>query len=158
MELFKRKYTFVELIVAFIILVLILLIVNYMLFIRHPHHIHFSYLVTKTKYNLDVIRDTLKNYKSEYDEWPESISVLEEYFWKIQSPNSSNPQFLIKRGFVEYISNQKGCGEKHENLDSSGGWYYNNETGEIKVNINKPLKDYFLFYWGIYKDEIPSKW
>ena len=43
-------------------------------------------------------------------------------------------------------------------LDGNGGWYYDSKTGEVRVNLIAPLKEYFLFYFEKDKNEIPAEW
>jgi hypothetical protein len=60
--------------------------------------------------------------------------------------------------FDEYISNENGETKESATLDNKGGWYYNKDTGEVKLNLTKPLKSYLPFYFGPYRNEVPSEW
>ena len=57
----------------------------------------------------------------------------------------------------EYLSNSDGCNEEHKVVNGKGGWHYNNITGEVKVNLLKPVKKY-IWYWGARRNEIPFEW
>ncbi len=48
--------------------------------------------------------------------------------------------------------------KEYDVLNGEGGWYYNKETGEVKLNITKPVKDYVQAYVGEIGNEIPSDW
>ena len=58
----------------------------------------------------------------------------------------------------EWISSDDGDRRESGALDGSGGWYYNRETGELRVNLNRPLKDYAKHYYRLDRNERPCDW
>ena len=43
-------------------------------------------------------------------------------------------------------------------LNGSGGWFYDQETGTVKVNLTQPVKTYIDAYVGLLGQEVPSDW
>jgi len=43
-------------------------------------------------------------------------------------------------------------------LNGKGGFYYDPNTGELRLNLTEPVKHYVPGYKGRYADEIPSSW
>ncbi len=84
--------------------------------------------------------------------FPKSLDELYEYGDKF--PNKI--QWMVTP--EETISKKRPDSSEHSILDGTGGLYYNPENGELKVNLTKPLKSYFRFYFGEKRNEVPSDW
>jgi hypothetical protein len=91
-------------------------------------------------------------FKERNGRFPDSLEELIDYGGK-------NPEANIYPGPVqELISNEKGNKSESRVLDGSGGIYYNNVTGEVRINLTKPLKDYLKYYFSHNRNEVPSEW
>ena len=75
-------------------------------------------------------------------------------------PDVSKGTFLlfIPNISKETISCAKGNSNEYNILNGKGGFYYNNKTGEVRINLTQPLSDYFLIYIGGKGEEIPADW
>ena len=82
--------------------------------------------------------------------FPESLDELNEYRKKYPEKTSRWP-------FAERISPSSGM-QGHAKLDGSGGFFYDPQSGDIKVNLTKPLHEYWKRCSGKRKDEIPADW
>jgi len=58
----------------------------------------------------------------------------------------------------ESISEKQSNSHEHSVLDGTGGLHYNPKTGVLKVNLTKPLKSYWRFYFGKRRNEVPADW
>jgi hypothetical protein len=58
----------------------------------------------------------------------------------------------------ELISGGQPDSSQHDVLDGTGGLYYDSKTGELKLNLTRPLKFYWRFYLGEDRDKIPADW
>jgi hypothetical protein len=108
--------------------------------------------VALTNSTLIRLRNEISQYYKENNLYPSNLNELKKYII------NSGERDTIKHSF--YIGfRQVPDFENHETnvLDGSGGLYYNNETGEIRVNFNKPVKFYERFS-PIKRNEIPSEW
>jgi len=105
--------------------------------------------IYSTKVFLAVGRGHINGFKKNEGRYPDSLKELERY--------------IIQKGFkrlsfIEYYSNPKGNSREFDVLNGEGGWYYNNATGEVKINLTKPAKHYLRFYFGRHRNEIPCNW
>ena len=64
----------------------------------------------------------------------------------------------IERMFVNLTSGMQKDVPEYRELNNQGGYYYNPETGEIRFNLTKPVKEYLPFYFGRFRNHIPSEW
>ena len=105
-----------------------------------------------TKMRLKTIRMGIEEFNKETRRFPTSLSEIEEYGRK-------NPEapFLHSLG-KEFLSDAEGNSQEFTELNGKGGWYYNKDTGEVSINLNKPLKNYLNTYFGKERNEVPSDW
>lgn len=99
---------------------------------------------------LSYLRGKIKQYHEATGEFPSSLSEMEVYIvgktgerW---GPNK------------EFLSSDHGDGRESTVLDGKGGWYYNRETGEMRINLTGPLKDYLKHYYRLDRNERPCDW
>jgi len=96
------------------------------------------------------LREKIAYYREEVGGFPSSLAQMEEYF-----AGHPGRQWRPSR---EHISSWDGNGRESASLDGSGGWYYSSETGEVRVNLNKPLKDCFEHYHRLDRWDRPCDW
>ena len=60
--------------------------------------------------------------------------------------------------FVDLTSEKQSDVPEYRELNDKGGYYYDPNTGEIRLNLTRPVQEYLKFYRGRYKDQIPSSW
>ncbi len=87
--------------------------------------------------SLECIRSNLELYKQEQGNYPQTLKDLQEYVSQVDSEGYFN------RENKEYISIMTGNYTEFNTLNGEGGWYYNKENGEVRINITQPLKNYF---------------
>lgn len=97
------------------------------------------------------LQSSILKYKELMGRYPESLKEIKAY-------TQGNDAFHLRSETKEYISVEEGSDEEHSVLNGEGGWYYNKETGEVKVNLTKPLKYYFEHYYMLDREAIPSEW
>jgi hypothetical protein len=84
--------------------------------------------------------------------YPDSLSELETYAER-------QPEKNLRQGRLqEYISSELGSEAESATLNGKGGWFYDNTTGELRVNLTKPLRTYFKYYYHRGRNDIPSDW
>lgn len=105
-----------------------------------------------TEFSLKANRDGVAKFKIITGRYPHSLVELRKY--AKQNPESE----IMTKHFKEYISDKQGRNEETDVLDGSGGWFYNKKTGEVKVNVIEPVKNYLRLYFGQKRSEIPSHW
>lgn len=101
--------------------------------------------VLATRASLRETREMISEFHEYHQRYPSNLYELKE-------------DFSIRRLHKEYISDRKGSFSEYDDLNGKGGWYYNNETGEVRVNIIKPIRKYLRFYFSENRNEIPSSW
>lgn len=112
-----------------------------------------SQRIIDTQLNLRDLEKDLEIYIRLEKKYPESLSKMYEYI-----ASYSEAKFRAEKVGSEYISIEKGTDKEFSELNGKGGWYYNKQTGEVRVNLTKPVKKYLKFYFGWDHDEIPSEW
>ena len=102
--------------------------------------------------NLNFSRESIRLFFEKNGRFPKSLQELNEY--------GKNSPKEIKWMFPpgESISSYPSDFPEHAVLDGTGGLYYNPETGVLKLNLIKPLKSYWRFYFGKRRNEIPADW
>lgn len=83
--------------------------------------------------------------------FPDSINELNEYAKKF--PEKIPWYFPPKESIAG-----KPDPREHSVLDGTGGLYYDREKGELKLNLTKPLKSYWRFYFGKSRNHVPADW
>jgi len=101
---------------------------------------------------LHFSRENIRLFFEQNGRFPKSLHELNEY--------GKNFPKKIKWMFPpgESISGYSSGRSEHSVLDGTGGSYYNPETGVLKVNLTKPLKSYWRFYFGKRRNEVPADW
>lgn len=115
--------------------------------------IHSSSLSTikAQKTNLRLSRWSIGIFFKENSRFPNSLDELYEYG---KSYPDKIPWNLHPSEFIAGKSNS----QEHSVLDGAGGLYYDSKTGELRLNLTKPLKCYWRFYLGKERNEIPADW
>jgi hypothetical protein len=108
---------------------------------------------SSTKYNLRELSYAIYNYKELTGISPSSD--LHELYSVFLHKNDKY-KTLLKAIPREYITGDKDDNKTqvYTRLGNEGGWYYNPNTGDIRVNYNKPLSS----EWVTHEGEIPSDW
>lgn len=108
--------------------------------------------VSFTLTTLNHLRVQIAEYHVEYEEYPQDLGILKEYMI-----NLGNHDIIENIFHVDF--KQVADFEKYQVdvLNGTGGLYYNNETGDIRVNLDKPVK-YYVKLSPIKRNEIPIEW
>jgi len=106
--------------------------------------------VSGTKVSLQLYRGAIQQFKEQKETYPANLEISIE-FLRQQGQ-------IIPKGVCEYITSAEGSNVQYEELNGNGGWYYNNNSGEVRVNVTGPVKNYLKLYFGEERNEIPSKW
>jgi len=134
------------------IIVTFLVLVTGLSLIINKNHSFYLYKVRTTKANLLFSRRSIRLFVEQNGRFPNSLVELNEYGKKF--PDKIQWYFTSS----ESISKSSPNYSEHSILDGTGGLYYNPETGELKINLTKPLKYYCRFYFGEKRKETPSNW
>jgi len=105
-----------------------------------------------TQVNLELSRNNIRLFAEDTGRFPKSLHELNEYVQKRRD------KMHHIRPPMDSISDDGPNYSEHNVLDGAGGLYYNPETGELKVNLTKPLKSYWRLYFGKRRNEIPAEW
>jgi len=108
------------------------------------------------QWRLSLGRDAIKDFNVNMGRYPNSLVELEKYIQK--KPEFSENFKLCNDKFIENISDKNGNSKEYNTLNGLGGFYYNSKTGELKVNLIKPIKKYYRFYFRTHRNEIPAEW
>lgn len=135
-----------------IIAILILACVFYYAIVLFTSDPYFKRLALSLS-SLKCIRSNIELYKQEQGNYPQTLKDLQEYASQVDSEGYFN------RENKEYISTVTGNDKEFSTLNDKGGWYYNKESGEVRINITQPLKHYFKKDLNFSRrNKIPSEW
>ena len=106
--------------------------------------------VAITHSHLELNRYFIEDFKNTTGDYPESISDVNDV---------ALAEAGTKVAFSdEYISDANGNCSFHDRLNGQGGWFYDPNTGEVKVNLTEPVEYYIPNYPGEYRNQVPASW
>ncbi len=101
-----------------------------------------------TRARLYAMRQSIAAFSEITGRYPHSL----QEFWDLYG--SASPD-VVRVGFK--VEKRENVAE-YRQLNGEGGFYYDPNTGELKLNLTEPVKNYVPGYKGRYADEIPSSW
>lgn len=104
--------------------------------------------VRGTQALLYVTRSGIKTFYEMNGRYPESINEFRQW-----SRGGAWDKMI-----VDLTSDKQSVVPEYRKLNDKGGYYYDPNTGEIRLNLTRPVQEYLKFYSGRYKDQIPSSW
>jgi hypothetical protein len=135
-----------------VIVSVILLAAVFVVLMTIPPRIHRPALVALVRQELMIGRQKIQDFRRVNNRYPQSLAELEQYIAQTQELRFAGGRF------VEQISTPKGNATHHERLDGTGGWYYDNTTGELRVNLTHEIKSYLPGYIASDGTERPCDW
>ena len=105
-----------------------------------------------TEYSLRLARMDISKFRQITSRDPNSLNEIYEYAKKHRDSG------LYGKKYGEYLTDTDGNKKESQVLNGQGGLFYNKETGEVKVNLTKPVKSYLHLYFGASRNDIPADW
>ncbi len=136
------------------IIVLLLSLVGILLLLQFEDITSYDEAVRTTKWNLERARSGVKWFEETTNKLPSCLCEINAY----ARSNKNESNILMTIRFLENLSSSGGVDSEYDTLNGQGGWFYDPNTGEVRVNLTKPLKSYLKFYFGEERNEIPSEW
>lgn len=140
----------IKLIFVLIVIVFLMFGVGaWSVYICLPH----QWRVKETQIQLLQAKKMVWSFHRRLERYPQSFAEIIEF-------SKEHPEEIMMDVPVkEFITDPNGNSTMHSNLNDKGGWYYNPNTGEIRVNITQPVSNYFKWYHFVpYKNTIPAEW
>ena len=135
---------------VFVITTLLLFIAVVLLVININHS--YRSRIRGAKAMLMFSRRSIHLFAEQNGRFPDSLHELNEHGKKF--PEKIDWYFPPK----ESISGKTSNSRESSVLDGTGGLYYNLKTGELKLNVTRPLKSYWRFCLGEKRDKVPADW
>ncbi len=107
-----------------------------------------------TQMCLRILRSNIAKYKEHNGEFPKTLKILSDHINHNDDIDYSGKSLIWR----EYISTKDGNPTEHSVLNGKGGIYYDCISGEVKINLDKPVKEYIFLYLAENRNEIPSSW
>ena len=101
---------------------------------------------------LKHLRTTIRIFAEESGRYPDSLGELR---WFCENVGGKDSWFNM---YVDLTSQEQSEIPEYRQLNDKGGYYYDPNTGEVRLNLTRPVKEYLPRYRGRYKDQIPSSW
>ena len=101
---------------------------------------------------LKYLRASIFLFSEENGRYPDSLSELEKF-----CKDSGGRESWFKM-YVDLSSDKRSEIPEYRELNDKGGYYYDSEKGEVRINLTRPVKKYLPRYQGRYEDTIPSSW
>ena len=111
-----------------------------------------DYRLFHMKASLKMTRTWIQEFNTAQNKYPNSVKELRNYI------KSEQGEIPFEKVFIDFKGDKQNLIPEFDELNNKGGYYYDNKTGDLKINYTKPIKCYLKFYFGKYRDEIPSEW
>jgi hypothetical protein len=95
--------------------------------------------------NFKTMRTAIEMYYKENAQFPASIMDIRTYI-------------ASDKMYVDLTSDKQSNVPEYRELNDKGGYYYDPNTGDVRLNLTRPVREYLKFYSGSYKDQVPSSW
>jgi len=105
-----------------------------------------------TKQNVSSLRLQIGGFKKLEGRYPNSLSELRDYSQKNYGWSFGEVYPL------ELISDPCGNSKEFTAINGQGGLYYDSNTGQVRVNLIKPVSNYVKSYFGKVGNEAPVDW
>jgi hypothetical protein len=146
----ERKFRISSTVIIFFLLSLV--VIQYFLHVEDITM--YNEALRTTKWNLMRARSGVKWFEEKTGRLPSCLCEINAY----ARSNKSDSNILMTIRFLENLSSSGGTDRESDTLSGEGGWFYDPNTGEVKVNLTKPVKHYLKFFWGKERNEIPAGW
>ena len=116
--------------------------------------------IMNARHSLYIARRSVKWYKTNTGNNPLHLISVKEYA-KVNSIHDINTMpFYDPDVYKERITSASGSSYEYNELNGKGGFFYDSNAGEVKLNITKPLKEYFCWccLFAYNREEIPADW
>lgn len=104
-----------------------------------------------TRVYLGATRESIQAFYEYKGRYPDS---LDEFRRCAQAGGSG----VWEKMLVDLTSDRQSDVPEYRELNDKGGYYYDPNSGEIRLNLTRPVSEYFKWYRGPLKDEVPSSW
>ena len=101
-----------------------------------------------TKAILSVTRKGIKLFYEKNGRYPDSIDEYQQW----------GRDGVRKKMILDLTSEKQSEVPEYRQLNDKGGYYYDPNTGEVRLNLTRPVKEYLKWYSGRYKGQVPSSW
>ncbi|MCK4998775.1 MAG: hypothetical protein KAS23_04540 [Anaerohalosphaera sp.] len=139
---------------AIVLFVAIVLLVSVFFGTRYLNSNPYEKRIEWTQISLIAVRYDISLFYEKYGRYPDSFSEIKQVSINIDDTEKG----FSERQYKEYISCEEGETAEVNKLDNSGGWFYNPENGEVKINLTESLHTYFPNYYYFNRNQIPSEW
>ena len=138
------SYTFI------IIVTLALMLVVFVIMVEYNNDC--TNRIRVIKIYLGAIRKSIQDFREHNGKYPNSLDELRLYI------RDKRGYSIAPSMYVDLNSEQQNDVPEYRQLNNKGGYYYDPNTGEVRLNLTRPVKEYLKLYRGAYKDQIPSSW
>jgi type II secretory pathway pseudopilin PulG len=143
----KRTSVFCQVVIVVVAVLGVVLV-----FLRSGWYMSPRDRVANTKAALVFARADIEKYRGSFGSPPPTLA---EAVLAIHGPRDDAPSGKLWR---EYLSDAQGNSSEHQVLNGQGGWYYNQATGELRVNLTDPVRHYLSGHLGDWADQVPTSW
>ncbi len=110
-----------------------------------------SVRIATTRASLALIRHEIEVFREHSGRDPNSLAEL------VAASKDEDGELTAGLPY-EFVANDRGNCSEHASLNGEGGWYYDKTTGNVKINLDQPLKHYLPSYHSQSADQVPSQW
>lgn len=97
------------------------------------------------------LRMVLENFVVIEDRYPHSLAEFREY-------HARGGNLFWEEMYVDLTSGKQRDVPEYRELNDKGGYYYDPNVGEVRLNLTRPVKSYLLWYRGEWADHVPANW
>jgi len=101
---------------------------------------------------LKAIRNGIQVYYKLNGRYPDSLSEFRQWV------KGDKIDTAWSKMYVDLTSEKQSDIPEYREMNDKGGYYYDPNTGEIRLNLTRPVKEYLKWYEGKLRDQVPSSW
>ncbi len=141
----KKRSPYIYVISGAVVLMLLAFAVEISYQTRCEHRIR------ETKVYIKVVRRDIKFFFENNGKYPDSLDEFRRHVQK-------HGILIWEKMYVDLKLEKQSAVPEFRELNDKGGYYYNPNSGEIRLNLTRSVKEYLPRYRGRFKDEVPSSW
>jgi len=147
----KESARYAHPVIAVLLLSLLILIGSSEL--SHRRQRRFEARLMTIKVSLSYLHNASEVFFNENGRYPDSFNELR----RICVDRLGKDSYYAKM-YIDLTSDRTSEVPEYRELNDKGGYYYNPNTGQVRLNLTRRVKEYLPGYRGWLSDQIPSTW
>jgi hypothetical protein len=107
--------------------------------------------IREVRVHLEALRRSVKEFADLNGHQPKSLDELRRFY-------KDHGSHFWERMYVDLTSGKQEEVPEYRELNDKGGYFYEPTTGEVRLNLTRPVREYLRLYRGSCEEQTPSHW